>query len=101
MGFRRDKTCSSPLTGEASSSNEGAVGASSRPHSSTSAELEAGMSAMSVQPQPVQQNVSMRSKENKYDFACLFILIKIILTLTERNYSTMCSNLHNSVLIIS
>lgn len=90
MSFRRDKTCSSPLTGEASNSGEGAVGTSSRPHSSISAEMEAGMSAMTVQPQPMLQTVSTRSKENKYDFCALLFCLKIIFTLTERNSSTMC-----------
>ncbi|XP_011500234.1 PREDICTED: zinc finger SWIM domain-containing protein 8 [Ceratosolen solmsi marchali] len=63
--FRREKACSSPLTGpEASSSNEGVLSANSRPHSSTSAELETSMSTLTVQPQPAQQSVSTRTKEN-------------------------------------
>ncbi|XP_034935813.1 zinc finger SWIM domain-containing protein 8 isoform X2 [Chelonus insularis] len=65
--FRRVKTCSSPLAGtDASGSGDGIAGTSSRPHSSTSAELEAGISALTVQPQPAQPPVSTRTKETRY-----------------------------------
>lgn len=70
-GLRREKSCLSPLTGpEASGANECMVGMNSRPHSSTSAELETGMSALTVQPQPAQQSVPNRTKENK----CVLLL---------------------------
>lgn len=95
--FRREKACSSPLTGaEASSSNEGIMGANSRPHSSTSAELETGMSALTVQPQPAQQSVSTRTKENRFlvlSFACLLIIIPL------RKETTALRVLHNSYYI--
>ncbi|XP_014298528.2 zinc finger SWIM domain-containing protein 8 homolog [Microplitis demolitor] len=65
--FRRAKVCSSPLTGtDVSGSGDGIAGTSSRPHSSTSAELEAGMSALTVQPQTSQPPVSTRTKETRY-----------------------------------
>ncbi|XP_043461539.1 zinc finger SWIM domain-containing protein 8 homolog isoform X1 [Leptopilina heterotoma] len=65
--FRREKSCSSPLTGaEANNSTDGIAGTSSRPHSSTSAELEAGISAMTVQPQTPQQPLPSRTKEPRY-----------------------------------
>lgn len=63
--FRR-RACSSPLAGtDVSGSNDGIAGTSSRPHSSTSAELETGMSALTVQPQPTQPPVSTRTKETR------------------------------------
>lgn len=66
-GLRRARTSSSPLTGNdvVNGSNDGLVGTSSRPHSSTSAELETGMSALTVQPQPTQPPVSTRTKETR------------------------------------
>ncbi|XP_024943377.1 zinc finger SWIM domain-containing protein 8 isoform X1 [Cephus cinctus] len=66
-GFRREKACSSPLTGtEAGGNGDSVAGASSRPHSSTSAELENGINALTVQPQPAQQPVPTRTKETRY-----------------------------------
>lgn len=65
--FRRAKACSSPLAGGVDSNviGDGIAGTSSRPHSSTSAELETGMSALTVQPQPTQPPVSTRTKETR------------------------------------
>lgn len=64
-----DEECSSPLTGVDNGGNgDNTVGASSRPHSSTSAELESGMSALTIQPQIVQPPVPIRTKETRYVF---------------------------------
>ncbi|XP_011305691.1 zinc finger SWIM domain-containing protein 8 isoform X1 [Fopius arisanus] len=64
-GFRRAKACSSPLSSKDATMSDNLAGTSSRPHSSTSAELEAGMSALTVQPQPSQAPVSTRTKETR------------------------------------
>jgi hypothetical protein len=61
--LRRVKTCSSPLIGNDANCNDGIIGSSSRPHSSTSAELESGMNTITIQPQPTQPPVSTRTKE--------------------------------------
>lgn len=62
-----DEERSSPLTGTDNGGNgDNIVGGSSRPHSSTSAELESGMSALTVQPQIVQPSVPIRTKETRY-----------------------------------
>lgn len=62
-----DDECSSPLAGTDNGGNaDNIVGGSSRPHSSTSAELESGMSALTVQPQIVQPSVPIRTKETRY-----------------------------------
>ncbi|XP_032671069.1 zinc finger SWIM domain-containing protein 8 isoform X2 [Odontomachus brunneus] len=59
-----DDERSSPLAGTDNGGNaDNIVGGSSRPHSSTSAELESGMSALTIQPQIVQPSVPIRTKE--------------------------------------
>ncbi|XP_076629191.1 zinc finger SWIM domain-containing dorado, partial [Colletes latitarsis] len=63
---RYDDECFSPLAGTDIGNGDSVVGTSSRPHSSTSAELETSMSALTVQPQIVQQPVSTRTKETRY-----------------------------------
>ncbi|XP_076654799.1 zinc finger SWIM domain-containing dorado isoform X1 [Halictus rubicundus] len=55
-----------PLVGTDAGNGDSVVGTSSRPHSSTSAELETGMSALTVQPQIVQHTVLTRTKETRY-----------------------------------
>lgn len=64
--YLHDEECSSPLAGTDVGNSDSIVGTSSRPHSSTSAELETGMSALTVQPQIVQQPVPTRTKETRY-----------------------------------
>ncbi|XP_034174231.1 zinc finger SWIM domain-containing dorado isoform X1 [Osmia lignaria lignaria] len=64
--YLHDEECSSPLAGTDAGNGDSVVGTSSRPHSSTSAELETGMSALTVQPQIVQQPVPTRTKETRY-----------------------------------
>uniref|UniRef100_A0ABD2X903 SWIM-type domain-containing protein n=1 Tax=Trichogramma kaykai TaxID=54128 RepID=A0ABD2X903_9HYME len=66
MYFRRDRTCSSPQTHDSSgaANSENALGLNSRPHSSTSAELESGMSGLTIQPTATAQTVNTRAKEN-------------------------------------
>lgn len=60
------QVCSPPgLGAEPQGSGEGVGGVNSRPHSSTSAELDTSMSALTVQPQPTQQQVLTRGKENR------------------------------------
>lgn len=67
-GFRRAKACSSPLVGTDAGGNcDSGAGTSSRPHSSTSAELESGISTLTVQPQPTQPPVSTRTKETRWE----------------------------------
>lgn len=61
--YLHDEECSSPLAGTDAGNGDSVVGTSSRPHSSTSAELETGMSTFTVQPQIVQQPVPTRTKE--------------------------------------
>ncbi|CAK9795279.1 Zinc finger SWIM domain-containing protein 8 homolog [Anthophora quadrimaculata] len=63
--YLHDEECSSPLAGMDAGNGDSVVGNSSRPHSSTSAELEC-MSALTVQPQIVQQPVPARTKETRY-----------------------------------
>lgn len=63
--YLHDEECSSPLAGMDAGNGGSVVGTSSRPHSSTSAELETGMSALTVQTQIVQQPVPARSKETR------------------------------------
>lgn len=68
-----DEECSSPLTGADNSGNgDNIVGASSRPHSSTSAEIESGMSALTV-PQIVQPPVPIRTKETRFVFRKIYM----------------------------
>nr|XP_031845470.1 zinc finger SWIM domain-containing protein 8 isoform X2 [Nomia melanderi] len=66
VSYLHDEECSSPLTGTDAGNGENVISNSSRPHSSTSAELETGMSAFTVQPQIVQQTVPTRTKETRY-----------------------------------
>lgn len=66
VSYLHDKECSSPLIGTDAGNGENVIGNSSRPHSSTSAELETGMSAFTVQPQIVQQTVPTRTKETRF-----------------------------------
>lgn len=63
--YLHDEECSSPLAGMDAGNGDSVVGTSSRPHSSTSAELETGMSALTVQTQIVQQPVPARAKETR------------------------------------
>ncbi|XP_023288160.1 zinc finger SWIM domain-containing protein 8 isoform X2 [Orussus abietinus] len=65
-GLRREEACSSPLTGTEAGNGDNVVGVSSRPHSSTSAELENGMNTLTIQPQPAQPPVPTRTKETRY-----------------------------------
>ncbi|KMQ94255.1 zinc finger swim domain-containing protein [Lasius niger] len=65
--FVHDEERSSPLNGTDNGGNgDNIVGTSSRPHSSTSAELESGISALTIQPQIVQPPVPIRTKETRY-----------------------------------
>uniref|UniRef100_V9IFT2 Uncharacterized protein n=1 Tax=Apis cerana TaxID=7461 RepID=V9IFT2_APICE len=64
--YLHDEECSSPLAGTDAGNGDSVVGTSSRPHSSTSAELETGMNTLTVQPQIVQQPVPTRTKETRY-----------------------------------
>lgn len=68
--FVHDEERSSPLAGT-DNGGENIIGANSRPHSSTSAELEGGMSALTIQPQIVQPPVPIRTKEAR----CVFMEI--------------------------
>jgi len=68
--FVHDEERSSPLAGT-DNSGENIIGANSRPHSSTSAELEGGITALSVQPQIVQPPVPIRTKETR----CVFMKV--------------------------
>jgi len=64
--FIHDEECSSSLTGTDNGGNcDNLIGASSRPHSSTSAELENSISALTIQPQIVQPSVPIRTKETR------------------------------------
>ncbi|XP_068989198.1 zinc finger SWIM domain-containing protein 8 homolog isoform X2 [Neodiprion pinetum] len=66
-GFRCEEARASPLTGiETTGNGDGALGANSRPHSSTSAEIESGMSTLTVQPQTAQQQAPARTKETRF-----------------------------------
>jgi len=58
-----DEECSSSLAGTDNGDN--IVGTSSRPHSSTSAELESSMNALTLQPPIVQPPVPIRTKETR------------------------------------
>lgn len=65
-GFRCEEARASPLAGVESTGNgDGALGANSRPHSSTSAELENGMNTLTLQPQTAQQQALARNKETR------------------------------------
>ncbi|XP_015439816.1 PREDICTED: zinc finger SWIM domain-containing protein 8 [Dufourea novaeangliae] len=64
--YHHDEECSSPLVGTDVGNGDSVVGTSSRPHSSTSAELKTGMSALTVPPPIVQQTVPTRTKETRY-----------------------------------
>lgn len=66
--YLHDEECSSPLAGTDVGNGDSVVGTSSRPHSSTSAELETGMNTLTVQPQIVQQPVPTRTKETRFVF---------------------------------
>lgn len=74
--FAHDEERSSPLAG--TDGGENIIGANSRPHSSTSAELESGMSALTIQPQIVQPPVPIRTKETRYVFIEICNLIYIV-----------------------
>ncbi|EGI60930.1 Zinc finger SWIM domain-containing protein [Acromyrmex echinatior] len=63
--FVHDEERSSPLAGT-DNGGENIIGANSRPHSSTSAELDGGINALPIQPQIVQLPVPIRTKETRY-----------------------------------
>lgn len=66
--FVHDEERSSPLNGTDNGGNgDNIIGTSSRPHSSTSAELE-NISAITIQPPIVQPPVPIRTKETR----CVF-----------------------------
>lgn len=80
--FVHDEERSSPLAGtDNNGENLSLVGANSRPHSSTSAELEGGMSALTIQPQIVQPPVPIRTKEARYVFMEICNMIYIYITM--------------------
>ncbi|XP_012251100.2 zinc finger SWIM domain-containing protein 8 homolog isoform X2 [Athalia rosae] len=65
--FRCEEARASPLAGvETSGNGDGTLGTNSRPHSSTSAELESGMNTLTLQPQTAQQQVPTRTKETRF-----------------------------------
>jgi len=72
--FVHDEERSSPLAGTDNGS-ENIIGANSRPHSSTSAELEGGISALNIQPQIVQPPVPIRTKETRCVFIEIYVMI--------------------------
>ncbi|XP_043499064.1 zinc finger SWIM domain-containing protein 8 homolog isoform X7 [Polistes fuscatus] len=61
----REDECLSPLTGTDVGNGDNAISNGSRPHSSTSAELESSMNALTLQP-PLVQTVPTRNKETRY-----------------------------------
>ncbi|XP_020294167.1 zinc finger SWIM domain-containing protein 8 [Pseudomyrmex gracilis] len=72
MRYVHDEECSSPLVGTDYGGNgDNIVGSSSRPHSSTSAELE-NMNVLTIQPPIVQPTVPIRTKELRYKHKRLF-----------------------------
>jgi len=75
--FVHDEERSSPLAGT-DNSGENIIGANSRPHSSTSAELEGGINALSVQSQIVQPPVPIRTKETRYVFMKVYNMYNMI-----------------------
>lgn len=66
--FVHDEERSSPLGTDNGGNGDNIVGTSSRPHSSTSAELENGISTLTIQPPIVQPPVPIRTKETR----CVF-----------------------------
>lgn len=72
--FIHDEECSSSLAGTDNGGNcDNIIGASSRPHSSTSAELENSISALTIQPQIVQPSVPIRTKETR----CVLLMKRV------------------------
>lgn len=78
--FVHDEERSSPLNGTDNGGNgDNIVGTSSRPHSSTSAELESGISALTIQPQIVQPPVPIRTKETRCVFCKIYMRAQYII----------------------
>lgn len=91
--FVHDEERSSPLAGT-DNGGENIIGPNSRPHSSTSAELESGINALTVQPQIVQPPVPIRTKETRYVF---MKICTVIYTVQQYGfYFLFCSSRYKS-----